>query len=62
MGGVEVEGDEGAVVVGDLVVGDAVGDFGVQAGAGGDYCDFGVGVEEVEDAAGGDLVVRRKID
>ena len=35
----------------DLVPLDAVGDFGVEAIAWADYGDFGVGIEEVEDAA-----------
>lgn len=35
---------------------DAVLDFRVEAGGGAEDCEEGVGVEEVEDAAGGDLV------
>lgn len=54
-GVVEVGGVEGAVDVGDEVLGDAVGDFGDEAGGGGDDGDEGVGVEEVEDPPGGDL-------
>lgn len=52
----EVGGMEGTVVVGDDVALDTVGDFGVKPAAGGDDSDFGVGVEEGEDAAGSDLV------
>lgn len=54
-GVVEVGGVEGAVDVGDEVLGDAVGDFGDEAGGGGDDGDEGVGIEEVEDSPGGDL-------
>jgi hypothetical protein len=32
-----------------------MGDFGDKAGGGGDDSDEGVGIEEVEDAAGGNL-------
>lgn len=39
-------------MVGDLVLGDAMCDFGVEASARADYRDVGIGVEEVEDAAG----------
>lgn len=41
--------------MGDLVVGYAVGDFGVESVDGGDYGYGGVSIEEVENAAGGDL-------
>ena len=51
VGGVEVGGLEESVDVGYLVLGDAVGDFGVEAGEGGDDGYEGVGVETVEDAA-----------
>ena len=56
-GVVEGEGGEGGVDVGYPVwVGaDAVLDFGVEAGGGAEDCDESGGVEEVEDAAGGDL-------
>ncbi len=39
----------------DLVLRDAVADLRVEAGGGGDDGNEGVGVEEVKDAAGGDL-------
>lgn len=54
---VEVRGLKEAVDVGDLVLGHAVGDFRVQACGGADNCHLGVGIEAVEDAAGGDLSV-----
>ena len=54
--GVKVQRDEGTVVVGYLVLGDAVGDFSIETGARADHCDFGVCVEEVENAACGDLL------
>lgn len=57
-GVVEIGWEEVAVDVGDEVLRDAVGDFGDEAGGGGDDGDEGVGVEQVEDAAGGDLHVR----
>ena len=44
---VQIRGLEFPVDVLDLFAGDAVGDFGVQAFAGADYCHFCVGVEEV---------------
>ena len=53
--GVQVAGEEDAVVVGYLVKGNAVGDFGVEARTRRDDGYFGVGVEDVEDAAGGYL-------
>ena len=42
---VQIRGLEFPVDVLDLFAGDAVGDFGVQAFAGADYCHFCVGVE-----------------
>lgn len=53
---VEVLGEEVAVDVGYEFLGDAVSYFGDEAGGGGYDGDEGVGVEEVEDAAGGDLI------
>jgi hypothetical protein len=52
---VEVGGLKGARDVGDLGEGGAVGDFGIEAVAGTYYCDFGVGIEDVEDASCGYL-------
>lgn len=46
-------------MVGDLVVFDAMDDFWVEAGGGGDDDDIGVGIEEVQDTAGGDLYCER---
>ena len=52
---VEVGGEEEAVVVRDLVEGDAVGDFGGKARRGADDGYESVGVEAREDAACRDL-------
>lgn len=54
-GVVEVGREEVAVDVGDEVLRDAVGDFGGEASSRGDDGNECIGVEEVEDAAGGDL-------
>lgn len=40
-----------AVDMGDLVLGDAIGDFLIQAGLGTDDGHFGVGIEGMEDTA-----------
>lgn len=45
------------MVSGDLVLGDAVLDFGVEAVGGADEGDFGVGVEGVQDTPCCDLSV-----
>jgi hypothetical protein len=42
----------------DLVLGNTVGDFVVQAFFRADYCDFGIGIEAFEDSASGDLLKR----
>ena len=55
VGVVEIAWLEGAVDVGHLLLCDAVGDFIVEAGTRRDDGDFGVGVEDVVDAAGCDL-------
>ena len=52
---IEVGGLEFPVDVLHLALGNAVGYFGVEAVAWGDDGHFGVGVEDVEDAACGDL-------
>lgn len=54
-GVVEIFGLEFAIEVFDLVVGYTMCDFGVEAVARTDDGDFGVGVEKVENAAGGNL-------
>ena len=55
IGSIEVGRLEDAVDMGDLVLRDAVCDLFVEAGSGTYDGDVGVGIEAVEDAAGGDL-------
>lgn len=52
---VEVLRLKGAVDVLDLALGNTVGDFVIEPRAGADDGDVGIGVEGMEDAAGGDL-------
>ena len=55
--GFEIERQEDAVGMGDVFVCDAIPDFGVQARGWADDGDMGIGVEQSENAAGGDLKV-----
>lgn len=52
---VEVRRFEFAIDVGYLVLRYAICDFFIEAGAGADDGNFGIGVEDIEDATGGDL-------
>lgn len=48
-------------MVGDLVLGDAMGDFRVETSARTDNGDFGISVQEVKNATGGNLLMERRL-
>jgi len=55
VGAVEICGIEVPIDVGHLLLGDSMGNFGVQSGGRADDRDVGIGVETVQNPAGGDL-------